>query len=95
MRLGGLAAAIDWGGIVKSSIDNTFNLLTRRYGNASVAPGTLIRGADGSIVSNQTPGYPVIGGSIGVNADSSTGTGLILAVAVIGVVGVLVMRSNR
>lgn len=84
----------DWGGFATNVTTIFGNIATKRWGNPDVAPGTLIRGADGSMISRQEPGYPVLGGSVGANVDAGGSLGVALTVGVIGLVAVMVLSRR-
>lgn len=83
----------DWGSFATNITNTVGTIATKRWGNPAVAPGTLIRGADGSMVSRQEPGYPVVSAAVGANVDSSLG--IVLTVGVIGVIAVLVLSRRN
>ena len=85
----------DWGGFATNVTNIVGGIATRRWGNADVAPGTLIRGADGSMVSRQTPGYPVLGGSVGANVEAGGSLGVALTVGMVGLVALLVLSRRN
>jgi len=95
MRMPSTGLGFDWGGFATNVTTIVGGIATKRWGNPDVAPGTLIRGADGSMISRQEPGYPVFGGSVGANVEAGGSLGVALTVGVIGLVAVFVLSQRR
>lgn len=92
MRMEGLG--FDWGGFANNITNIVGGIATKRWGNPTVAPGTLIRGADGSMVTRQEPGYPVISGAVGASVDGGS-LGVIVTVGVIGLAALFVLSRRN
>lgn len=78
----GSLGAIDWGKILESGISTAGSIATAQFGQPRLAPGTFIRNADGSVLTNQP--YPAGGISLNTSGGGVSSGMILLAVVGIG-----------